>query len=318
MKTFRKLRSFMGLVVLLIALSTNLKGQIKVFDNGNVGIKYTTSTPLSKLVLNSPGVSNFDVYFYSGNRSSSGGAFSTLIETGTGSSNHIYGINGGANLGANNFLYGVRGGVTNSAALTVGRAYGVYGIAGNATAGYNYGVYGYLYGSNNGAAVFGTINGLGDISVPGQYAGYFRGNVKCENIMYATTFSVQSDEKLKTNIQDLSSEESLLNISKISPKRYYLKQVEVIQQPSDTTSIIKDFNASDQLFIKAKYGVLAQDLQKILPDLVYQDGDGALSVDYIGLIPLTIKAIQAQLDKISVLEEKVAALTKQLDELAKK
>ncbi len=181
MKTFKRSFSISGLAILLIVLSANLNGQIKVFDNGNVGIKYTAGTPLSKLVLNSAGISNFEAYFYAGNRSSSGGALSTLIETGTGSSNHIYGITGGAYLGGNNFLYGIRGGVTNSTALTVGRSYGVYGIAGNATAGYNYGVYGYLYGSNNGAAVFGTSTG--DVSIPGKYAGYFYGNVQITGIM---------------------------------------------------------------------------------------------------------------------------------------
>jgi len=318
MKSMLRLFLSAAFAAFLLMPFATLNGQIKVFDNGNVGIKYTTSVPLSKFVLNAQGYSNYDVHFYTGSRSSSGGSFYTLIEPGTGSGLNIISTAGQAKLGANNYLVGVKGAVTNATALTVGRSYGVYGIAGNATSGYNYGVYGYLYGSQNGAAVFGTINGLGDISIPGQYAGYFRGNVKCENIMYATTFTVQSDEKFKTNIQDLSAEESLLNISKISPKKYYLKQVEVIQQPSDTTSVTKYFNESDQLFIKAKYGVLAQDLQKIFPDLVYQDGDGALSVDYLGLIPLTIKAIQAQLDKISVLEEKVAALTKQLDELTKK
>ena len=64
MKTNVKLISAFALV-LIIGPATELFGQIKVFDNGNVGIKYTTSTPVSKLVYNNTGETAFDVYFYS-------------------------------------------------------------------------------------------------------------------------------------------------------------------------------------------------------------------------------------------------------------
>jgi len=46
METNAKLVSAIVLV-LIIGSTTGLNGQIKVFDNGNVGIKYTTSTPAS-------------------------------------------------------------------------------------------------------------------------------------------------------------------------------------------------------------------------------------------------------------------------------
>lgn len=197
MKSIAKTHLLLGLVALMTFLPIALNGQIKVFDNGNVGIKYTTSTPLSKLVLNNQGYSNWDVHFYSGLRSSSGGTLFTLIEPGTGSARHIISLQAQANLGANNYLYGVKGGVTNATALTTGRAYGVYGIAGNATNGFNYGVYGYLYGANNGAAIFGTSTG--DVQISGKYAGYFRGNVYVTASLWAYTIT-ESDEKIKTNI----------------------------------------------------------------------------------------------------------------------
>ena len=71
----------------MIVLPTNLNAQFKVFDNGNVGIRYTTSTPLSRFVFNTQGGSAWDIYFYSNSRSSTGGAFNTIVETGTGSYN---------------------------------------------------------------------------------------------------------------------------------------------------------------------------------------------------------------------------------------
>ena len=39
------------------------------------------------------------------------------------------------------------------------------------------------------------------------------------------------------------------------------------------------------------YGLIAQDVQKIYPNLVYQRGE-QLSINYIELIPLLIKTVQ--------------------------
>ena len=104
---------------------------------------------------------------------------------------------------------------------------------------------------------------------------------------------------------------ALSSISKLIPKKYNLKQFEVTQTAGDTVSVTKYFNESDQLFTKAKYGIIAKDLQKIYPDLVYQDGAGNLSVDYNGLIPIMIKAIQAQQKKIDELEVLIKKVLKE-------
>ncbi len=303
MKSSSKSYALMGLVALLTFLPIALHGQIKVFSNGNVGIKYTTNTPLSKLVFNSQGNSSYDVYFYAGSRSSSGGTLFNEIATGTGSSNHIYGLIGQANLGANNFLYGTRGAATNSTALTSGRAYGIYGIAGNAASGYNYGVYGYLYGSNNGAAVFGTSTG--DVSIPGKYAGYFKGNVHITGVLWAYDIT-ESDEKIKTNIIPLKSSDSYDKIASLNPVKYNLKQREIVTADS---SVVKNYYDPDsEFFKKPKYGFIAQELKAIYPDLIYESEDGTLGIDYTGMIPIMISVIQEQKKEIDALRKRIDKL----------
>lgn len=315
MKTITKF-CFM-LLLFLSGFCLKSIGQIKVFSNNYVGINYNT-TPLSRFVLNSGGLAGYQAYFYNPNISTTGSALATISEKGTGSNTHIMGHLSQTSIGSSNYLYGIKSVAYSSTAYSTGRTYGIYGLAGNASTGYNYGVYGSLLGTRYGAAVFGAINGLGDVALTAQFAGYFRGDVKCENIMYATQFLPISDEKLKTNITDLDPTDALSNISKINPKKYNLKQFQVNQIASDTVSVKNYYNESDQLFTKAKYGILAQELQKVYPDLVYEDHSGSLSVDYIGLVPIMIKAMQAQQTKISDLEDKVAVLTKQVNDLLKR
>lgn len=229
---------------------------------------------------------------------------------GSGSGTHIYSIVGQAEIGTNNSHYGVYGRARSTTVYTNGRSYGVYGIAGNAASGYNYGVYGYLYGSNNGAAVFGTTTG--DYAVTtGKYAGFFYGNVKVTSEMWANVITT-SDARMKTNISSMSSKQSIDKLKELNPVTYNLIQKENVSTKmmavADTASVQKLYDEKSQFFQKPKYGLLAQDVQKVYPDLVYEDQEGNLGIDYTGLIPVLISAIQEQEKKIEKLEKEIAGL----------
>ncbi len=292
-------------LVLIICSATGLNGQIKVFDNGSVGIKYTTSTPASKFVYNGPGESSSDVFLYSGNRSSSGSTQKSVIATGTGSSNHIYGIVGQAETGSANFLYGVRGGVWSNSPISNGRAYGVYGLAGNVLGGFNYGVYGYLIGSNNGTAIYGTTTG--DVAISGKYAGYFNGDVYITGLMSTNTLTVRSsDQKFKDRIVLLNASEAYDRINLLKPSTYYLRQQEITS--ADSSSVRYLYDPDSEVFTKRKYGFVAQELKEVFPDLVYTLQDGNLGIDYIGLIPVMIQAIQEQRKELEALRKRIEML----------
>lgn len=288
------------IVILFCLLTGKINCQIKIFDNGNVGIKYISSSPLSKLVYNNEGSTSWDIYFSSISRSTSGGCLYAKAPSGQGTSNHIYGFYGQADLGTSNLSYGVRGMSWNATPLTVGRSYGVYGLAGNATNGFNYGVYGYLLGSNNGAAVFGTSSG--DYQIPGKYAGYFYGNVHVTGTLNG--FPVYtSDEKTKTNISALVAKDGSDRIGSLKPIRFNLKQREVAS--SDSLRVMNYYDPDSELFKKPKYGFVAQELREIFPDLVYTGEDGLLAIDYVGLIPIIIQTIQEQQKRIDFLEKSI-------------
>ena len=53
------------------------------------------------------------------------------------------------------------------------------------------------------------------------------------------------------------------------------------------------------------YGVIAQDIQKVLPEVVSQDNNGYLSVNYSSIIPVLIEAIKELQDEVKDLKSKL-------------
>jgi len=105
-----------------------------------------------------------------------------------------------------------------------------------------------------------------------------------------------SDRRLKENIEEIDEEESVNIIDNIKTYSFNMK--------------------SDIQENKKKYfGVLAQDLQELAPDLVSDDGsqDHYLAVNYTGLIPHLINKIHSQDKRIKELEEKLNKLYELLD-----
>lgn len=148
-------------------------------------------------------------------------------------------------------------------------------------AGYNYGVYSYAWG------------GLG------AYAGYFDGNVTVTG-----TFANPSDERLKRNVTALGG--SLDKVLALRPASYYF---------DNSVLPVKGLPKGKQ------FGLLAGDLEAVLPELVQEnpvqpdaaDKDSKTppetfrTVNYIGLIPVLVGAIKEQQAQIAALQ---AALKK--------
>ena len=91
--------------------------------------------------------------------------------------------------------------------------------------------------------------------------------------------TVSSDARLKANIVSLGA--TLSKLLNIDGKTYTVKK-----------------NGAQ------KIGVLAQDIQAVFPELVSEDKDGMLSVNYQGLIPVLINALKEQEQKFQVQEER--------------
>ena len=89
-----------------------------------------------------------------------------------------------------------------------------------------------------------------------------------------------SDIRLKKDIQNL--EYSLNDICKLNPIQFSYKNEE-----------------------KIRFGLVAQELKEIIPEIVEEDKDGYLSIRYQELIPVLIKAIQKLKEEIEKLKQKI-------------
>lgn len=122
------------------------------------------------------------------------------------------------------------------------QGYGVYGSGGA------YGVGGYSTEGYGGYFTSDSSYGMVAAASPkGFYAGVFYGNVYTSGTLYQS-----SDKNLKTNIQEFGNAMSIIN--KLKPKNYEFKKDNKF--------------ASLNLPAGSHYGLLAQDLQEVLPNLV--------------------------------------------------
>ena len=102
----------------------------------------------------------------------------------------------------------------------------------------------------------------------------------------APQFLTTSDARAKTDIEPLENIGELL--SNIAPVSYSLVDNEGIDSDAGTNRPRKSSARS----AKHQYGFLAQDVREVYPDLVYEDSEGMLSIDYTGFIAILVDAVQ--------------------------
>ena len=99
----------------------------------------------------------------------------------------------------------------------------------------------------------------------------------------ADKFRGRSDKNLKTNIKDI--EHSLDTIKQLIGKSYNMKND-----------------------LKTSYGFIAQDVEKVIPDIVGRDIDGKLMLSYLEIIPFIVESIKELDAKVEEISQKMTKL----------
>lgn len=183
---------------------------------------------------------------------------------------------------------GIKGSVSSANSYPYSRI-GVWGEAGSGSS-YCYGVAGQLTGTSDGAGVYGMVgNSLVMPYLSGQYAGVFNGETKVIGDLTATNVYTTSDIRLKDNISDISEGESDNTLDKlmdVNVIKYNLKEEAFGSDGSEKSEKL------DNAMSLLHFGVSAQELQEIYPNLVKEGQDGYLAVNYTELVPVLIRSIQ--------------------------
>lgn len=303
-----------------------------LYVSGNVGIGTVAAS--YKLHVVTPGTAVFgsstdpDGTYY--------GVWGTSTYTGVYGTGNTYGVVGGGG------IYGVVGSGSSYGVYGGGDSYGVYGtsssygVYGQSNGGYGvygsggkYGVFGYSSTGNGGR--FYSADGYGLYAITARpdnsWAGVFDGNVFCYNSYQG------SDRNIKKNIQEFDNAMGIIN--KLKPKNY-------------------EFISEGKLALLNlprghHYGLIAQDVELLLPNLVKesvhdlnfikstrkilkpsedgktpaaiqtepepketQDNVTLKAVNYTELIPIMIKGMQ-ELDADK--DKKIKDLQQQINEL---
>ncbi|MDC3132918.1 tail fiber domain-containing protein [Flavobacteriaceae bacterium] len=130
----------------------------------------------------------------------------------------------------------------------------------------------------------GTSNNLSDRS--DALVMLKNGNTSVSGVWTGPAFSSLSDRRLKSNIKALSF--GIETINQLKPKQYQLKK--------DTLN-------------KIHFGFLADELQKILPQMVHtnEGKDEFLSINYAELIPLIVGVLQEMNTRINENQNRISA-----------
>ena len=132
----------------------------------------------------------------------------------------------------------------------------------------------------------GTLGSLSD-----AFKVMFNGDATVSNdLTVSGDVVVSSDARLKSNIVSLGS--TLSRLLLIDGKSYEMKG-------------------------KQKIGVLAQEIKEVFPELVTEDSNEMLAVNYQGLVPVLINALKEQDGKIKEQESKYLEQEKRLERLEK-
>ncbi len=134
----------------------------------------------------------------------------------------------------------------------------------------------------------------GNLSISSYATGSDTTMLTIDNTGNATltgNLTLNSDARLKQNIQDIAN--ALAMLSELAGKTYEWKE-----------NMGRDTNVH--------YGLLAQDVEQVIPELVVER-DGIKSVDYVGVVPVLINAVNELSEQTELQRETLATQQQQIE-----
>jgi hypothetical protein len=121
----------------------------------------------------------------------------------------------------------------------------------------------------------------------------------------ATGFIQSSDERLKTNIREINIKER--NFRDIKGVTYNLN-ITNRGFSMDSIDTSKVAVIDREYYKREHFGFVAQEVRKILPEVVFEDNDGTLGIDYQAFIPVLFEWLKSLDNTIENLQNEIIIL----------
>lgn len=278
--------------MLLMSIFSN--AQLKVDSNGRVGISTNPSNEyvLQISALNSQGAS--------------------ILREGSPQGFTQYGLSVLSNAYTGTFSYGLYAKVQPTSQSSIVHT-GVYGM-GSGSPVQNYGIYGRISANNKGAAVCGSTINSDYVLADSCYAGYFQGLTHVQgNLSVSGTINglllgrSSSDrsflsagnnakESITRRLRGLTINQFLIETSSSSGEQEITEKLREIDSTHINEIAWKNTDLTlsyieKQVITKQHFGLDADQLEEVFPDLVYEQEDGTKGINYVEMVPILVQAI---------------------------
>jgi flagellar biosynthesis chaperone FliJ len=160
------------------------------------------------------------------------------------------------------------------------------------------------------------------------------GELRVYGNVTANYVSINSDIRLKKNVKSITSIECLNRIIKLNAISYdfktekedsvlvsigeSMKNAKNSEKELQSLKNFKQHLEKKKLRVASQIGFSAQDVQKVIPEIVSEDNENMLAVNYTALIPLLTEAIKEQQAIIDAQRAEMDAMKKDLAKIKAK
>ena len=274
--------------VIMAAFATSINAQLIVDSLGRVGVGTEAPKSMLSVGLDSDTLSaiscrtpnkTYGIYSKNNFTKVDNDIYSiySISDNSSGNSNGLYAIaTSDNNTSLSHYAIGVKG--------LAGRASTAIGLFGGRAPGSSYyerfvGVYGTEIGSTYSFGIY-----------TDSYAGFFNGKVRVTNGIYGTLFTpnpgiIPGGDGAKSN-----SSVALSDIGENVTDKFSQVQTLQFQREVSDTGTGKE-NILESSLSDIQYGLDANQLRAVYPELVKEDTNGNICINYVEMVPLLVKSI---------------------------
>ena len=306
--------------IILAVAAMNINAQLVVDSLGRVGI----ATDSVKSMLSVGGSGNNDTAFYLHTNDKKSGIYSVHFLNSSSTIEGIYSQTRnytGGSVGVKAYALGSNNPNLSQSAIGVG---GYASLASTSVGVFGAKIHG-TFSPVNFAAVYGSETGISPsfTNYSGTYAGFFKGKVRVTNGIYATVLSPSaspspSGEGGTTILSDRgeSVTDKLSQVQAVQFLRYDpTKETSTAQtnlddldtnnmSPEELDSLAETMGdvEPEPYLSPIQYGLDAEQLKAVYPELVYEDDNGNVSINYVEMVPLLVQSIKELKDELAELK----------------